>query len=551
VSLNARADRGEAQESRIGVQAFQRMRRGAGDAQNAGATMILRLDIEQSRSRLMTRIANRVSLRGLASVAACVLMTAWVASCGQGVDPVMDDGTSGANSNDNTSNDPPAGGAGDVVMRGSVCFEASMEIPEEERAAAIEGRETLEGLGITVADDGSSVSFEANPGGWRVVLGDESAFVDFENNFSITVVDGGATEGTIFDPPGEVPWAFFTVDQLVGEDEETTPIEIPFEIRGGCCMDADDPCCATADDLLAKLIPSPGASPALEIALRPQTYRTLAAQTFTYPTGNETTCLDYDGPVLTGSNASEGNAINYLGSTCYLNVVNGCCANENGTIAFLVLDRADFERYFGNFENCANNHKGRFCQEITKGDVGWIPSGEIPVKLGETELFALHNNGCFGVTYITLDLERFGGEFSGDKFDGLFVQHYETGGPAGALGGFAYQADQMLEYKAPKCVDSMQDVRDTYTARVDGYASSLTFELDVTNLWQFQDGTTIFSAVRGGADGFWIGDPEEPSESNDFKGCDDFHVHGAHPCSGAADPDDKGCGHGKVTQVGG
>lgn len=397
-------------------------------------------------------------------------------------------------------------------MSGKVVLSVSMAISKGARSALLSNRSTFEALGIEIATDGSSVIFPSGtPAGWKVVLGDATTYIDKEGNFTITVVAGGATEGSISPPSEEIAWTSFSVDDLKPEGQAPSSIVVEIDFQGGCCMEAGNACCQPA--------PTEGG-----LTLRPRES--------TYPTGTETECLDYDGPVFTGDKTSE---IAYLGSTCFNRVLAGCCPNEGGTPG------QHFFPQFYTYASCNENHKGRFCQEVTPGDLVVTPQGQTLVDLDTSTPFNVHNNGCFGETHVQKTRDEIGGEFTIESyFDGSTVKHYR----GQSVANFNYEGtDRTLTYVSPACVDSAS-LQDEYTFEADGETQSITIGLDPSGLWQFTSGAssgTIFSVNRSVEDGFTFG-------SSDL-GCDGLHVHGNHPCTGEADPDPTGCGHGKVSPV--
>ena len=370
-------------------------------------------------------------------------------------------------------------------------------------------------------EDGSTVAFPAiSPAGWQITLGDESAFIDETGDFAIEVVEGGATEGRIVHPSEEEDVAVFSVDQLAAEGETPTTIVISMEFQGGCCMTPEDGCC-----------PTDSAESSASLIIDPKS----ASTSKTNPTFNWGFCLLTDGPL-----SDVDSLLGYFGSTCSARVDAGCCPNEGGSflgggaIALGVVKRT----------SCIDNHKGRYCQELLPGDLVVTPPGTLPgvveVKLGEKLYLLVHNNGCFGKTYISKLLgSDLGGIFKGTGYDGRVLKHY-----TGQKGNWTYFTDRAPYFKAPNCTDNLQAI-DTYTFRAEGTSGFITFKIKMTNIWRFKTGSKQYFSGST----FTVSPSEPPSEENDFKGCADNHMHGRHPCTGAEDPDPKGCGHGQVTQV--
>lgn len=387
-------------------------------------------------------------------------------------------------------------------MTGRIIGEVRMEIAVEDRQTLLSNKELIEALGYAVNDDGSLVTFtEMKPAGWQVTLGDQTTYTDTEGNFTIMVKEGGATEGAISPPTDtENVWTTFTVDDLVAEGKSPSEIVMAIEFLGPKFMDEGGECCPSLTSTKSMLKDN------------------------SYPTGSEVQCLDYDGPINKGQN---GSLLAYLGSTCNTRVLAGCCPNEGGTPGQLLFPS------LYTYSSCSNNHKGRWCQEVTSGDVVVTPIGETTVALGDEELVNVHNNACFGETHVSQTKEDLGGALVNDaRYDGSKVKHYS----GSSVLDFNYDAtDWVLTYQAPKCVDSV-DLKDEFQFEADGTTVTLTIGIKKENLWKFDSSVAIFSGE--GVD----------ISSGDEK-CESLHVHGAHPCTGTDDPDPEHCGHGTVTQI--
>src|SRR5262249_50820374 len=83
----------------------------------------------------------------------------------------------------------------------------------------------------------------------------------------------------------------------------------------------------------------------------------------TYPARGQSQCLDYDGASLDRTTVA-GVLVDYVGSTCYRRIHEGCCGNELGSLWVSAKSVFGFKP-----KECSANHKGRFCQEVTKGDI--------------------------------------------------------------------------------------------------------------------------------------------------------------------------------------
>lgn len=439
-------------------------------------------------------------------------------------------------------------GSTNELMQGSAKLLITTPIPEETRTLALSRRADIEAMNYTMAEDGSAIAFpDIIPAGWLVTLGDETALIDADGNFEIEVVTGGASEGEILHPAEDQLAARFSVDQLVASGSTPTPIVIYQELLGGCCMTEGDSCCPSnstpkslqqQEETITAVLREKFSFENISL-LKNSTKKLYPTEPAlrTYPTFNWGFCLLTDGPLT-----SVDPLLGYFGSTCSTRVDQGCCTNEGGSflegglIALGVLTRI----------SCVNNHKGRYCQELTPGDLTVSTEGENSVELGETLLVTVHNNACYGRTYVA-DNRSLGGQLTGDNYQGITIKHY-----TGTTGSYSYSTDQFMHYEAPACISDAElaeGIEDRFLFNADSAFVVSHFVLAKINLWRFNSGGQIFSRNRAGSDGFRISDPEEPNPDIPGSGCDSYHVHGSHPCTGGADPDPTGCGHGRVTQI--
>jgi hypothetical protein len=249
----------------------------------------------------------------------------------------------------------------------------------------------------------------------------------------------------------------------------------------------------------------------------------------TYPAGNQHCCRDFDG-IPGDTETVLGTLLAYVDSTCDELVESGCCAGELGSIKNSVLSAVGLLTPV----SCQQNHKGRYCQEVSQYDVAVqvdanvaIPDSPVTksIRLGETKTVTVHNNGCFGETGVIKIVDTLRGVLTGDGLEGGKVKHYS--GPK------TYVTDRPLTYAIGPCSNDFAGVpKDTFWFSTDGVTATLTFELATDNLWRFVPNGPIFSAHN------------RPIAQPDA--CSGTHVHGLHPCNGAPDPNPGECGHGIV-----
>jgi hypothetical protein len=468
------------------------------------------------------------------------------------------------------------GACTDLVRHGVLTLTSVIPIVESARDAMLQERAEIESLGLILADDGSLVSAPETPArGWLLRMGEKLILSDAAGAFTVALSRNDPTVGSIAHPAQpDDPVFELRMDELARPEDPPTEIEMELAFAGPCGMNADpafpDP--PTCDEILggastAALDAHHHHGPPGPVRRRPaQDERdgeessgenekaetdAIAASEFDpedavavdrmgfYPLGNQSCCRQYDGPTSSQFDLGtvEGTLFNYFASTCHLRVFTGCCANELGSLTAAGL------KAIGALEqvSCVHNHKGRYCQEIVQGDLSVDTDGVLvrdgtsyqrPVRLGERVDMIVHNNGCFGTTFI----EKTRNEIQG-RFEGTFVSEelgralHFTGSPP----NLDYEADRDFEYVVPACVSEFSgNALDTYVFKTDGVDFTIRFRLKTGNLWRFEDGS-VFSA-----DDKTVSPPNED--------CQTYHVRGAHPCTGDADPGDP-CGHGVVTPV--
>jgi hypothetical protein len=392
-----------------------------------------------------------------------------------------------------------------------------MRIPEAVRGEFLAARGAVEGNGFTLSDDGSLLAGPAvSAGGWLVSIGGGRGRSDGAGTAIVDVPAGAPFEGEVFHPADEtfVVGPVFLND-LVPDGEAVQTILFELTNDGPCGMNhdaADDSSQCTAAAPAARahshaepsmLNPNPALFPG-RITMELGTYPNPD------PAAAQIACLDYDGIIESHTDRGETSAtgvIAYPGSTCFVQVELGCCDNEAADVrrrlANAFLDPREFPLL-----HCPDNHKGRFCQSLTKGDVsikvrGDVlkagQKGEYEVASGEMVPITVHNNGCYGDSHVNDGfLSSFlplGGHLSGTALEGTTIKHYVQN----VGGGIAsYTPDQTITYTAPSpCPhDGLENFRrDRYAFETDGSHADVEFKCPPTT-------TTTLACIVPGTDGF-------------------------------------------------
>ena len=430
-------------------------------------------------------------------------------------------------------------------LHGRLELQVVMPIPAESRRgfldnrAALEGNATAEGIHLQLAGDASEITFASFPREWIVKLGGSSATVNADGSFALETYAGGPTVAEVFSPAELVPLGTFSLADLTSSAAAPGLVRLRLPFSTPCFMNSPNTPLAGCHVALPNLLPaSPTSAPSeqrlAKLALR------IAPDHRTYPptTNRDDVCKQLDG--WTQADA----LLSYFGSTCFKRVWSGCCPDEGGW-------------GLGATICCIKNHRGRLCQEVHEHDVEVLGDELIIIDLGETVKFTLHNNNCRGDSPFVRWNDRVGGAISGP---GLVKQATPTGGnvehyDAAKLVAFdcgkysrvseAYPiwiGDRELTYQAPKCAKNVRGgEQDEWRFGVD--QKPIKFKLKPDLLYKIEGTDMVFSTATSLRDG-WRISPSEP-------GCNGSHLHGNHPCSGAADPSPGGCGHGKVVKVGG
>jgi hypothetical protein len=423
-----------------------------------------------------------------------------------------------------------------------------MRVAAAARGEILAARSAVEGHGFTLAGDGSLLTGPPVPaGGWLVSIGGGRGRSGTDGTAIVDVPAGAPFEGQVFHPADEtfVVGPVF-LNELSPEGEAVQTLTFELTNNGPCGMNgdpADDSaqCSLAAATPVARALSLPGHAHQgfqTEAALNPNTTLfppkiTMALGTYPNPdpAAAQIACLDYDGVIESHTDRGETSAtgiIAYPGSTCHIQVELGCCDNEQADVrrrvANAFLDPTEFPVL-----PCVNNHKGRFCQSVTKGDVSVLVRGEVlkagkrgeyKVQGGENVPLTVHNNGCYGDTHadegFLASFLRLGGRLSGAALDGTVVRHYV---------GNTYAVDRDIAYTAPSPCPSDAAAglrRDQYTFETDGSRVEVEFQCSPT--------TTTTLACAGTASRFarapcqpivdwvgtshWVHDESQPGLTN-------------------------------------
>jgi subtilisin family serine protease len=435
-----------------------------------------------------------------------------------------------------------------------------LELPAtaEAREAVLAARAQLESLGMFVAADGAFVLLAPFPAsGWTVQVGDRRTSTARSGRFQIDVADDA--------PAGELRRfrqanrrAFvLQPSQLSLDPNAPTPLVLPISARGACGMSPTDHCAQHARAHGADRAPSGSLAQAIgrSVRLSPMSSAILSAPPASRPRGNpkapppykhqrelgsypsltQQECLDEDGPAPGTTTAGiQDSYLYYLGSTCWQSMAAGCCLEENteygvakeklsqgaqwligilgeqlqslvpalsDPLIAAAQQQADFT-----FGSCYPMHRGRYCQELTKGDLLVVAPGETcgpqedgyrlcerDVQPGETIELTFHNNGCFGDTGVEIQRHEIPGELvRTDFYPAEAIEHwdreqYEANVHTGSADGKTrttvsydpdiYQVDRILIYAVPKDACKAGVRYDDYLFTADGTTEHKRFRL--------------------------------------------------------------------------
>ncbi|MBI3924656.1 MAG: hypothetical protein HY319_03875 [Armatimonadetes bacterium] len=374
--------------------------------------------------------------RRLLLVALTLLISAFLFSCDT-LGPGVFTGTS-------------QGNTAATVFAGRLLIQPVLFIPEEGRAAVLAERDQLEAAGRRVAEDGSLVIWPDTPAGfWIAQIGDQVVRLDADGVFVFNQIPPGLTQGTLTHPTDSRTVLTFPIDQLTAGPVPDKSLIYPMGFAGACGMNAEE------DDLCNGIPPAPRQAepPAASAVLAkffPEPTKVTQGPRGSYPLGRELLCEDKNGifsdlPAVPGFEKE----VKYIGSTCDGYVRVGCCINENPFSQaqynlrlasaslpglsqirdalgsnFFLSPPSDFDLDV----QCSDNHKGRMCQQVTIGDLsvdltarGQIvkpADGEVTVEVapGSREPLTVHNNGCFGITFVSFGKLEIVGELTGNGY---------------------------------------------------------------------------------------------------------------------------------------
>jgi len=443
-----------------------------------------------------------------------------------------------------------------VRRTGQLLIRRLLNVPASVRSGLLAQQAAVDAAGLELTPDGSQLLWPLRgANGWWVRFGDSFTTTDEDGFFTIEIAPEDGPVGTLAHPQqSDDPLFELPITLLAAVDQSPVPIQLEHEHAGPCGMNDDpafpdpDTCNEIVGDGFPTALAEDGASQAshvhyhdgaaLDASQTDPTQAKTQGPLGTYPAANQHCCRDFDGGNYDGG-TTLGTLLNYMDSTCSMLIDSGCCAGELGSVKASILSSVGLL----NPVSCKTNHKGRYCQEVTQGEVsvqidgrviGRHTIGYFLVRLGETKSVVVHNNGCFGETAVEKTEERIFGILTGPNFSGGKITHYDN--PK------TYVADRTLSYFVPKCIDSVRwNQYDRYSFSTDGIWTWPTFDLRYENLYKFVPNGPIFSADNGPADGFHIANPDQ---------CEGIHVHGFHPCTGAPEPPNAGpCGQGIVEAV--
>ena len=145
--------------------------------------------------------------------------------------------------------------------------------------------------------------------------------------------------------------------------------------------------------------------------------------TTTCPPGTKTPCCeDQNGNLGDGKRYNNGwkRYRNFIGSTCFQWVLEGCCTNEGAEI---------IPALFGSYISCYDNHKSRNCQDLNDQDFS-VSTEEIVVQCGQQVRLTVTNGTCSNESILLSNGTL--GTLKGDEsigFGSQRVRHYDEATP--------------------------------------------------------------------------------------------------------------------------
>ncbi len=414
---------------------------------------------------------------------------------------------------------------------GRVFVQPMILVDEADQAEVAASRGQLEALGYLVATDGSVIAYQQSPAGyWTVEFGGQTSRTDPGGNFTINAVDGGPSEGILRHPSDQRLFTKFAINRLSSDAQRPGEMAIPLPFPGPCGMTAlEDATCsgigAPPELFPAGAIDGPGVAPRgapeQKKEMAEGKFRAEPTDVTTGPRGtyadfgadgrakaSDIRCEDKNGPL---SAVTSNKYLAYLGSTCDEYVKVGCCPNENafsdieyntlllanpGATAgrALISELAGQRAFLSGPLNptseldCPHNHKGRSCQHVKIGDLSVDIGGSITFANGETTVelcpgqsieLVVHNNGCFGTTFVDKTREEIPGVLTSEGLvngpGGLELRHFNptSFGPDPGAPYPTYVTDRSLNFTAPP--QARPGSIDSYRFAVDGRSVTVNF----------------------------------------------------------------------------
>ncbi len=299
-----------------------------------------------------------------------------------------------------------SGGSSKVKLVSEVSWALPLAVWNEIPAA---DRQEMLKKGIQFEDATRTLRFPHTP--FHAVLRVGTAFYPIPKNGEIDLpkIPAGVTEASVIsDLSKATPLYTLPIAQLVAG----ATIVIPITYRGPLAMNS-------ADDTV------PGG--------RHFHSRDENNASTTCPPGTKTPCCeDQNGSLGDGKRYNNGwkRYRNFIGSTCFQWVLEGCCTNEGAEI---------IPALFGSYISCYDNHKSRNCQDLNDQDFS-VSTEEIVVQCGQQVRLTVTNGTCSNETILLTDATL--GTLKGDEdmvyrsdeneeivYSAQRVRHYDSATP--------------------------------------------------------------------------------------------------------------------------
>ena len=368
-------------------------------------------------------------------------------------------------------------------LQGQLNIAVALRIPAVDQAAVLANRGALESLELSVAADGSLVTKPPVPGsGWFLKAGAALTLTDASGRFSLDI-PAGETDISIFNPSDhDHPVGRVATQELASTGGILTAYVFT---DGPCGMNVDD----AHQPASCHSLPGGASEASFETGEEGAPGKLLRApmpcdaSLGSCPPGDQSACEDQNGVLCTQPPSQCEHTIpNYFGSTCYFKVEEGCCTYERAEVLIGGVQVPN-----PNPRPCVETHKGRFCQEVVRGDLsirvaGHLASEPIIVEPGGSFSLTVHNNACFGETLIATQQvsQRLGGSLAAESLDSIGpgwqqLRHYDMNLDYTKPSSYdQYYPDLEVTYKAP--ADCVAGQKDVYSFNADG--SSVTLEVE-------------------------------------------------------------------------